>query len=187
MACSLINELIDERFANNVDPEQLAAAAHTLWELSVMWRVRVPEESEEESRRSRDHHRRGEAAGAGGDAVPDDTPLCSVEAYRAMQPVYAKFGRLLAIIRNNIPEDQADDLRRFWKAKGSPPRKEAGTGAYDTPEETWRRCARRRSRARACAASASASACSTPPSCGGGAGPTRASYGAVASSSIRRT
>jgi len=47
MACSLINELIDERFANNVDPEQLATAAHTLWELSVMWRVRVPEESEE--------------------------------------------------------------------------------------------------------------------------------------------
>jgi len=69
--------------------------------------------------------------------LPADTELCSVDAYRAMQPVYAKFGRLLAIIRNNIPEDQADDLRRFWKAKGSPPRKQVGTGAYDTPDETW--------------------------------------------------
>ena len=68
--------------------------------------------------------------------LPEDASLYRVEAYKAAQALHAALGRFLATLRKVFPEDDLAALAKWRKSRGRA-RLHAGTGSYDTPEETW--------------------------------------------------
>ncbi len=67
--------------------------------------------------------------------LADDAPLLTVEAHETLQPLHGALTRVLEYIRATVDEECR--ARLIGKARGLGKRKHAGTGAYDTPEETW--------------------------------------------------
>jgi len=70
--------------------------------------------------------------------LPQRTAPWSAETYRAIKPLQAALTQFVADIWKNTPDDERASLDRCrvsMMTKGR--RKNAGTGVYDTPEETW--------------------------------------------------
>jgi len=68
----------------------------------------------------------------------DDAPFFSLEVYEALQPLRAALGRALPAIFDGCSEEARAEIDRQWRLERSMrARKYTGTGAVDTPDETW--------------------------------------------------